>query len=160
MIFGNKFRKKLIELGYDAQSITGCDETEIEQIRVAQGVNKLPDIYKQYLLTAGQNTGGLYEGTDVTYKFVVNLKKWAKRLLIENGEEFVLPDDAFVFLMHHGYQFMYFLTDNTDEDPPVYHYIEGGDKIDKVYEHLSYFLTLFIAEDESPVAQQDFLEHL
>ncbi len=35
-----------------------------------------------------------------------------------------MPEDAFVFFMHQGYQFMFFRLSEGD-DPPVYYYGEG-----------------------------------
>lgn len=46
--------------------------------------------------------------------------------LIEDFDEDVtLPLDAFVFFGHQGYEYRFFLTDNDDDDPPVYRYVEG-----------------------------------
>jgi hypothetical protein len=45
-------------------------------------------------------------------------------LLKEDGAPFSLPMEAFVFFMHQGYQFMFFLADGA-EDPEVWYYHEG-----------------------------------
>lgn len=38
---------------------------------------------------------------------------------------FTLPADAFVFSMHQGYEFNFFVICEGN-DPPVYKYVEGG----------------------------------
>ena len=100
---------------------------------------------------------------------MIGIKEGAEELLEDDdtwlieergaeGNPFELPDDAFIFLMHQGYQFMYFHTADRNEDPPVYYYLEWaayfyhlrrGEKEDtgnpyRLAERLSEFLTVFI----------------
>ena len=51
------------------------------------------------------------------------LRSGAEELLAECGHPFELPKNAFVFAMHQGYQFMYFLVGESD-DPEVMYYFE------------------------------------
>ena len=55
-------------------------------------------------------------------------------------------NDAIVFAMHQGYQFL-FITANEGIDPPVYHYLEEGGKFEKKADTLSEFL-FNVAQDE------------
>ncbi len=67
------------------------------------------------------------------------LKEEAENLLEENGEDFVLPDGVFVFLMHQGYEFDFFSTKEGD-DPPVYQYVEGNGSPVLTWKSFSAFL--------------------
>lgn len=166
-MFATKLYEKLIALGLaDPQEIIGCSESEIEQIKAAQTVTFLPEIYVEFLRKMGKLAGNLYLGSDWAYPDLLKLKLHASELLNENANSFVLPDDAFVFLMHQGYQFMYFRTNDLKADPEVYYYIEMEDIALGIYapvrewEHLSEFLTLFIRERENEQAQLEFLAGL
>ena len=55
---------------------------------------------------------------------LMELRGWAEELLVESDSKFSLPPECFVFAMHQGYQFMYFLCDGN-EDPEVLYYLEG-----------------------------------
>ena len=48
----------------------------------------------------------------------------AKSLLAEDEAGVTLGENAFVFLMHQGYEFLYFYLSEGD-DRPVYQYVEG-----------------------------------
>lgn len=65
-----------------------------------------------------------------------DLREIAEQLLQENNQP-PLPAQAFVFLMHQGYQFLYFVADGKNDDPPVYGYLEGEQGIVKKFEHFS-----------------------
>jgi hypothetical protein len=73
-------------------------------------------------------------GTDVFYRKVWGLRDGATELLQENNVAATLPDDAFVFYMHQGYQFMFFHTQEGD-NPAVCYYNEG--------EHHTGFVNLY-----------------
>lgn len=160
MKFGEALKQKLIDLKLNTRPIIGCSEQQIDRVMKVQGVKRLPDIYRQYLRVMGMSSGDLYTGTDVDYRFLHKLKIWAEKILKGNNSLFVLPDDAFVFLTHQGWQFTYFHTDTTDDDPPVYYWSEVQDNLDKPTQHsahLSEFLTITIEDIEGTEAQLDFL---
>ena len=83
----------------------------------------LPDSYKEWHQNGGQNKDSLI-GTDVDFPRLSEIQDWAKELLTEDQSSFTLPDKAFVFLMHQGYQFMYFIC-NGNNDPQIWYYHEG-----------------------------------
>lgn len=62
-------------------------------------------------------------GSDWRADKLYDLQEWAAELLEENNFQ-SLPAHAFVFWMHQGYQFSFFIL-NGDDNPPVYHYSEG-----------------------------------
>ncbi len=162
--FGLRLFDKLLTLGkVTLDSVEGCRNDEIEEIKRKQGVLRLPEIYIEFLSIFGRQAGYWYEGVDCFYPGLVNLKQSARDTLTFDKNPFQLPDDAFVFLDYDGYQFMYFHTSGTDDDPPVYLYEETGsfsqsDNIpQKSWEHLSHFLTSFIEEAEGVDMQKKFL---
>jgi hypothetical protein len=89
----------------------------------------LPSKYKEWYQSGGQKSESLI-GTDVDVPRLYELQEWAKELLEEDQSNFLLPKNSFVFAMHQGYQFMYFIC-NESSDPEVWYYFEG-DKEPKV----------------------------
>ncbi len=67
----------------------------------------LPASYKAYLLMAGRRPPRGWLGTDCTVGELADVRVWAEEVLRENGQP-PLPAQAFVFMMHQGYQFYYF----------------------------------------------------
>jgi hypothetical protein len=101
-----------------------CSEVEIQKLEEHIG-RELPQAYKEYLATMGKYSGIVNEGTDCFYDDLFELNEDALELLLQNKIEIQLSDDAFVFCMHHGYQFLFFKLDEG-ENPPVYGYNEGN----------------------------------
>lgn len=104
--------------------LTGCTPEEIASLERKFGI-KLPELYRDWLRTMGRSAGHYLQGSDAFYPALLELRDWATELLAENGNPFSLADDAFVFLMHQGYQFLYFRTGSQNPDPPVMYYFEG-----------------------------------
>ena len=121
------------------QDIKGCSESEIAGIEEFCHA-KLPSQYRDFLLAIGHSGGKLFQGTDIYYRNLVGLQDAAKDLLKENGEDFDIPLDAFVFLMHQGYEFDYFRLSEGD-DPPVYQYVEGHGEPQIAWKSFSKFLS-------------------
>ena len=86
----------------------------------------MPAAYKAFLRVAGRNAGQLMDDIDFLYDKVLGLNTQAISIL-DNWEEgkLVLPDQAFVFAMRQGEQFMFFVADGSLDDPPIYYYFEG-----------------------------------
>ncbi|MBZ0319372.1 MAG: SMI1/KNR4 family protein [Anaerolineae bacterium] len=128
-VYIQNLHDKLITLQLaEPHEIIGCTEAEIEILMTNQGVTFLPELYRQFLLTLGKQSGLLFQGTDAQYKYLMGMKEAAVELLQENGKPFALPADAFVFRMHQGYTFFYFLTGDKNENPPIYRYLEMTDQ--------------------------------
>jgi SMI1/KNR4 family protein SUKH-1 len=104
------------------EEIQPCTMEEMEALE--QQIGRLPAAYREYLLWMGHGAGTFWRGTDAFYQSLPRLQVGAVELLNENSFEQVLPENAFVFLMHQGYQFLFFLL-GGDEDPPVYYFSEG-----------------------------------
>lgn len=121
--------------------IQGFTASEVERCEQALGA-KLPNQYREFLLAIGHDAGLLFQGTDILFRNVENLlelRKDAEDLLAENEETFTLPADAFVFSMHQGYEFNFFVT-SEGNDPPVYQYVEGDGPPVLVWDSFSAFL--------------------
>lgn len=119
--------------------IGGCTEEEIQLVADRQGV-PLPPAYQAFLSRMGRRAGALMGGSDVFYSWPLGMREGALELLAENGDPFVLPDDALVFWMHQGYQFM-FMCASEGDDPPVYYYMEGTEVAIREHEHFTDFLS-------------------
>lgn len=84
----------------------------------------LPAVYKKFLKLMGGGAGFFMLGSSVFYNELFSLKQGTEELISENNLP-PLPENAFVFFMHQGYQAAYFKLDEGD-DPLVYYYSEGG----------------------------------
>ena len=119
-----------------------------EEVRLLENNLKcrFPEAYREFLLWMGHGAGTFLQGTDIFYEHVQRIQKWAKELLSENSFPKSLPDDAIVFMMHQGYQFMFFRISEGD-NPPIYYYHEAY--------HFDSFELRFPNLDEFLLAQLD-----
>lgn len=90
----------------------------------------LPHEYKEFLLIMGKGAGEYMLGSSCFYEDLFNLHEWAREIMAENDLP-ELPSKAFVFWMHQGYMFTYFIA-NGDPNPKVYFYTEGKEMNDFV----------------------------
>ena len=121
----------------------GCTSEEIDRLEKLAGI-RLPKAYREFLLAIGRRAGKLFQGTDILFPALDGVRDAAIHLLHENGETFRLPSDAFVFSMHQGYEFDYFIASQGD-DPPVYQYVEGSGSPALIWPSFSEFLRESIA---------------
>jgi len=117
-----------------------CSQSDIARLEEQYGVC-LPEIYKSFLLGSHPNVEKALVGTDMDMRYLPELRDWAQDMLEESGSSFRLASTDFVFLMHQGYQFMYFPCDDSD-DPPVFYYMEGQPAPQKKFERFSAWLAL------------------
>jgi SMI1 / KNR4 family (SUKH-1) len=99
----------------------GCSPEEITNVESDQGI-RLPPNYRRFLELMGRDGGGLVGGSDLCCPDMLGLRQNAIDLLAENESVLQLPEDAVVFMMHQGYQFMYLQGD----DPRVHWWTEGS----------------------------------
>lgn len=103
-----------------ADRMEGCSKELVAGLE--QGIRrKLPAAYAQFLMALGKRAGGFLEGSTFAFRDVTIINEQARVLADESGV--AMPDLAFAFFMHQGYQFLYFLLDEGD-DPLVHHYME------------------------------------
>ena len=131
-----QFARDIVAAGLAApDDLKGCTREEIEVLQQKFDLT-LPATYIEWLTIMGRGAGRFLRGSDAFFPALLELREGAEELLGENGGRFSLPQDAFVFLMHQGYQFLYFQTLRNDPDPPVTHYLEGNAP-SKSWTHLS-----------------------
>jgi hypothetical protein len=90
------------------EDIAGCSEEGIASLECLAGI-KFPSQYRWFLSEAGKAAGDFFKGTDIYVPALKCLNSEATSLIYENKENFVLPSDAFVFSMHQGYEFCFFV---------------------------------------------------
>ncbi|MEQ9480924.1 SMI1/KNR4 family protein [Coleofasciculus sp. F4-SAH-05] len=121
-------KQQLQQLGLvQPDELVGCTASEISKLEQELGIS-LPKAYQEFLLEMGHSAGQFLRGSDCFFKHLPYLREWAIELLEENNFHKPLPNDAFVFFMHQGYQFSFFILSEGD-DPPIYSYCEGENKI-------------------------------
>ncbi|MFB2837368.1 SMI1/KNR4 family protein [Floridanema evergladense] len=133
----DRVKKQLIELKLASpDELLGCTQDEVVELEEKLGI-LLPKAYQEFLLLMGHGAGRFLRGSDCFFKDLLVLKRWAIELLEENNFPESLPEDAFVFLMHQGYQFSFFRVSQGD-DPPTYSYCEGTDETAFIKSHDKY----------------------
>lgn len=144
-------KQELLNLGEDSEKFVGCTPAQIEEIMQKQGVSKFPGLYRDFMLEMGRGAGTLFQGSAFYYGAMMyfNFKEEALDLLKEvvtnfQIAEFQIPEKAFVFLYHQGYEFLYFDTIADEYDSVVYIYVEG----ELESRELGRLSTLFLREIE------------
>ncbi|MEQ8757271.1 MAG: SMI1/KNR4 family protein [Coleofasciculus sp. G1-WW12-02] len=121
-------KQQLQQLGLvQPDELVGCTASEINKLEQELGIS-LPKAYQEFILEMGHGAGQFLRGSDCFFKHLPYLREWAIELLEENNFPKPLPNDAFIFFMHQGYQFSFFLVSEGD-DPPIYSYCEGENQI-------------------------------
>ena len=94
-------------------SVEGLSEGAVSQIN-AQYDSALPEEYVQFLKNLGRGAGKFMRGNSVFYPELLSLQEWGEELLSEHN--LALPENAYVFWMHQGYQLAYFsITKHTSD---------------------------------------------
>lgn len=122
-----EIKRNLLELGLvRPEDIIGCSPAEIAEIMQAQGVMRLPTVYRDFLSHMGR-WAGLYLGMRDDFFYPLLLRAKADAIYILKGEKapMQLPDDAFVFFAHdQRYMFYFFHTSHATDDVDYYYYME------------------------------------
>lgn len=133
----DKVKNQLIELKLVKQDeLVGCTRDEVSAIEQQLGIS-LPRAYQEFLLSMGHSAGQFLRGSDCFFKHLPQLQEWAIELLQENNFVESLPEDAFIFFMHQGYQFSFFRV-SEGADPPIYSYCEGTEETSFIQSHESF----------------------
>jgi hypothetical protein len=95
---------------------------------------RFPKDFRDYLLIMGKRQGDLFRGSDVAG--IDDFEKYfsdALELIEEAKTDFLLPDNAVVFLFHQGYTFLYLIADGGISSQ-IFQYVdvEGHRKPTKV----------------------------
>lgn len=136
-----KLKEALINEGRQPEDFIGCTDEEIQLVMKIQNVKRLPKTFIGYLQVMGH--GGISEillGDSADYQSMLYLKESLIEQVDSYSPDFTLPSNVFVFFGHQDVEFRYFLTDNSDDDPPVFMHI--------------------IDDDDAKVVAQSFTEYL
>lgn len=133
----DRVKNQLIELKLARpEELVGCTHDEVSAIEQNLGIS-LPPAYQEFLLSMGYSAGNFLRGSDCFFERLPQIQEWAIELLQENNFAQSLPEDAFIFLMHQGYQFSFFRL-SEGADPPTYSYCEGTDQTSFIKSHESF----------------------
>jgi hypothetical protein len=126
MLDGNQFTQRLLAAGIAAPGeIVPCSSENIDRVRGAAG-GRLPRAYVDFLRTAGRGAGHFLTDVAIFYDKMIGLSELALDILRDWDSPLTLPPGAFVFAERRREQFLFFVDDGKTDDPPVYHYLEGG----------------------------------
>ncbi|RFS21169.1 SMI1/KNR4 family protein [Chitinophaga silvatica] len=117
--------------------LKGCSISEVKRLECNFDL-KFPPAYKEFLYSMGKGAGKYMQGSSVFLNELYIIKPDFVDLLSDHGLS--LPDNAFVFWAHQGYQFAFFCIDEG-YNPPVYFYYEGDISIEKKEDSLTDFFT-------------------
>ncbi|WP_293156931.1 MULTISPECIES: SMI1/KNR4 family protein [unclassified Microcoleus] len=132
-----RVKNQLIELKLVRQDeLVGCTRDEVIAIEQLLGIS-FPPAYQEFLLSMGCSAGKFLRGSDCFFDRLPQLQEWAVELLKENNFAESLPEDAFIFFMHQGYQFSFFRL-SEGADPPTYSYCEGTNETSFIKSHESF----------------------
>jgi hypothetical protein len=128
---------------YESMGLQGTPASQEEVAALERQLGmEFPAAYKAFLLILGRDGGPDFIGSDCSIRVLPGLRRGAEDLLRRSGSQYTLPEKAVVFLMHQGYYFVYFLADQTSEDPAVFAYGEGDPAPAKKAESFSAWLAL------------------
>lgn len=109
--------------------LAGCSQDEIKKLEEKFNI-KLPEFYRDFLLRMGHYAGGFLKDEYYEYKELIgdngdSLQDYGMTLLKERGSNFILPNNAFVFLANPEGAFWYFLceTQESSKIPNVYFFL-------------------------------------
>ena len=114
----------LRQIGECSRNIDGCSESELADFQRERNL-RLPAAYLRFLGVVGVNSGEFLRGSDLRFQQLDRLQSGAQALLDDDGGP-TLPEDAFVFCGHQGYQFLFFHL-GEGPDPEIHHYMDRHD---------------------------------
>lgn len=122
------------------EELKGLSADEVEQV-MERFKTRLPLSYREFLLYMGRGAGGFMLGSSVFIDELYDLREGVRELCEENGIPHI-PENAFVFWMHQGYQALYFIPEEGVDDPDIYYYTENSHKngFEKTGHSFTYFL--------------------
>ena len=100
--------------------IVGCTDAEIEQLQAAQGVDYLPELYREFMRQLGHEDGGLgkFLEADLSCSHVLTFKSAQNGYCLPLLRVFGVDKEAFVFYSDNT-NFLYFFDTRDRSDDPV-----------------------------------------
>jgi SMI1 / KNR4 family (SUKH-1) len=102
----------------------GCSEEEIREIERKFG-HKLPAAYEEFLRWMGNDTNGVFRGSDWFAKDIVDNTNYVSELLATNGIAWHHRRPILSFFCHQGYMIAWFEFSPSNDDPPCHFFSEG-----------------------------------
>ncbi|MEV0252273.1 SMI1/KNR4 family protein [Nocardia sp. NPDC050712] len=127
MSYVESLARPLIDNGLvTLQAIEGCSDADIAALLAAQGVDAIPESYRQFLSFGGKNPYWLTRTGEWDYEWLLEAKQTAREIVVDDhGLDFAPFEDAFIFQTHQGYMFYYFRADDLRAaDPHFWIYSE------------------------------------
>gem|GEM_PF-4236390 len=112
-------RDEWVEHGGFSPPLVGCTVNELNQLKTSQQVNRLPDLYTQFMCVFGKESGGLRHGGQYHFPQALTFKQHWKPALPES--------DCFVFVSNNDDMALFFHTEDVLENPMVYRIFETID---------------------------------
>ena len=135
----NDIRNELLrkELATES-SLVGVSVEDINRIEKQASV-LLPRAYKDFLISFGKKAGFFASDVVFFYSEILDLREELNEMIEEEGLDFEVPENAFVFSGYQGFQYHYFICDGRG-DPEIYRIMDGGESTQKVAESFSGYL--------------------
>ena len=133
----------LLQIREHGGAIRGCSDSQLQGFQQERGL-ELPSAYLRFLAVAGLDPGDFLVGSDLRFEQLDDLQSGA-RYILEDDKGPALPDDAFVFCSHQGYQFLFFRL-SQGPDPQVFWYLEESHEFKLVASSFSEWLGQTVRE--------------
>ncbi|MEZ6143305.1 MAG: SMI1/KNR4 family protein [Zavarzinella sp.] len=126
MFNAHEMKRRLVQSGIASPDhIRGCTHMEVESLERCFGL-ELPSAYKDFLYSFGHSAGGFWRDLEFTLDKLEWNNREMREILAELEEvDLTLPQKGFVFGSRHGEQFLFFLADGKNQNPPIYHFLIG-----------------------------------
>jgi hypothetical protein len=92
-------------------TLVPCSPAEVEEVREARRVDRLPPQYEQFLLAMGRRSGDLLRGTTFFYPGIVELADELLEVVEENNVEHLVKPGSVLLGMHQGVE-LYWMDDD------------------------------------------------
>lgn len=139
------FSQKIISAGLDEERpIQGISDSEIDSLEQSSSV-KLPGAYKQFMRECGRSAGLYMRDAHFFFPAIKDLKNDLAEMIEEDGLDFKIPDNIFVFGGYQGYQYQYFVCDGND-DPGIYRIMNDGSGAQKISDSFTAYIDSSIAQ--------------
>jgi hypothetical protein len=129
----------------EERPIAGISPAEIGELAASQGQKELPAAYLEFLGDCGKCAGLFQRDAVFFFPEVKSLKSRVVEMMKDEGIEFSMPTNAFVFGAYQGFQFHYFICDRT-ADPAVYQIDDGGGGPELIADTFSSYIQKRIAQ--------------
>ncbi|MFD0856936.1 hypothetical protein ACFQ07_32195 [Actinomadura adrarensis] len=109
--------------------LSRCSPRQLEHVMRAQGLSRLPGLYREFLLTLGGNPSPLLPSFDCRYPDLVQIKGYLIDDLSGDGLDTSFLDGTLVIGLADGHFLLYIPgAETAGGDPPVWTSSDGFDR--------------------------------